>query len=136
MLVIRTMHMCACANNCWRRGNSKYLHVIMMLYASPYISKSSRKRNISKENNYDEGEFLMLLLTSECNFTKKKFLKQNFSSKLSKVDYQWNFTKYFTRPHRLLSGKLHTTPLKFHLSRSLVPVHGCNLAISSDNCNA
>ena len=47
----------------------------MMLYASPYISESSRKRNISKENNYDEGKFLMLLLTSECNFTKKKFLK-------------------------------------------------------------
>ena len=64
----------------------------------------------------------MLLLIAKCNFTKKKFLLQNFSKKSSKIYYQWNITTTsFARPHRLLSVKLYTSPLKFHLSRRLVP---------------
>ena len=68
----------------------------------------------------------MSLLIAECYFTKNKFLLQTFSNKSSKIDYQWNIaTTYFAKPHRRLSAKLYTNSLKFHLSRSLVPVHGC-----------
>ena len=55
---------------------------------------------------------------------------QTFSKKSSKIDYQWNITiTYFARLHRILSAKLYTNPLKFHPSRRLVPLHGCNLAL-------
>ena len=66
----------------------------MLLYTSAYVSESSRKRNIIKENIYDEVHifFMMgcmfLLITEECNFTKNEFLLQNFSNKSSKTDYQ------------------------------------------------
>ena len=40
---------------------------------------------------------------------------------------------YIARPHRLLSAKLNTSPPEFHLSRRLVPVNGCNLALLPDS---
>ena len=49
--------MCACANNYWKRGNSKYLCEIMPLNASAYILEFSRKRKIIKENMYDRVRF-------------------------------------------------------------------------------
>ena len=49
--------MCACDNNYWKRLNSKYLRVITLLYASVYILGSTRKRNVIKENIYDEVRF-------------------------------------------------------------------------------
>ena len=64
-----------------------------------------------------------------------RLLLQTFSNKSSKTDYQWNFgATYYTRPHRLLLANLHTSPLKFHLSSHLVPVHKCNWRLLSDNC--
>ena len=53
--------------------------------ASAYILEPSRKRNIIKENIYDEGAFLMLLLNAECNFSKKKFLQELFPINLPKL---------------------------------------------------
>ena len=117
--------MCACANNCWKCVNSKY---------SPYILEFL-EREIKKTSM--AGWLLMLLLIAECNFNKSKFLRQTFSNKSSKIDCQWNITiTYFARLHRILSVKLFTNPLRFYPSRCLVPVHGCNLAILLDNCNA
>ena len=78
--------MCPCANNYWKSVSSKCLRVIMLLYASTYILEYSRKKNIIKENIYDEVG--MLSLIAECNFTKQKFLLQTFSNKSSKTDYQ------------------------------------------------
>ena len=79
----------------------------------------------------------MLLLIAECNFAKKKFLLQTFFNKASKIDYQRNITTtYSARPCRSLSAKLYNNPLKFHLSSRLVPVHGFNLALLPDNCDA
>ena len=79
----------------------------------------------------------MCLLIAECKFTKNKFLVKPFSNKPSKIDYQWNIAAtFFGKPQRFLSVKLYTNPLKFHLSRRLVPVHGCNLALLPDNSNA
>ena len=57
VLIIETMHMCACANDCWKCVNSKCLRVIMLLYASAYILESSKKKNVIKENIYDEVRF-------------------------------------------------------------------------------
>ena len=49
--------MCACADNYWKCVNNKRLRVIMLFYASTYISEFSRKRNIIKENIYDAVRF-------------------------------------------------------------------------------
>ena len=78
----------------------------------------------------------MLLLVSECKFTKRKLLLQTFPNKSSKIDYQWNISTTFARFHKFLPEKLYTISLKFYLSRHLVPVHSYNLAILPDNCNA
>ena len=64
------------------------IEIVLTANASAYILESSRKRNIIKENIYDEGAFLMLLLNAECNFSKKKFLRGTFSNKSSKTDYK------------------------------------------------
>ena len=78
----------------------------------------------------------MLCLIADYNSTKKNFFLQTFSNKYSKIDYQRNIiVTYFAKPHRLLSAKHYTNPLKFHLSLRLVPVHGCNLALLPDNCS-
>ena len=78
----------------------------------------------------------MLLLVSEDKFTKKKLLLQTFPNKSSKIDYLWNITTTFARFRKILPKNLYTISLRFHLSRHLVPVHACNLAILPDNCNA
>ena len=51
---IGTMHMCAPANTYSKFVNSKCLRVIMLLYASAYITEFSRKKN---ENIYDGVRF-------------------------------------------------------------------------------
>ena len=99
---------------------------IILLFLQNYIKKGK---------HLWWGVLLMLFLIAECNFTKKKFLLQTFSSNSSKIDYQWNITTYFTRPHGLTSAILYTNPLKFHLSRRLVPVSRYNLALLPDDCN-
>ena len=61
------------------------------------------------------------MLIAECNFTKKTFLLQTFSNKSSKIDYQWNITTtHSARPHRLVSAKIYTTPLKFGTSARML----------------
>ena len=78
----------------------------------------------------------MLLLIAECDFTKKKILLQTFPNKSSKTDYPKKQYNNALPGLRLLLEKLCTSSLKFHLSRFLVPVNGCNLALLPDNCNA
>ena len=78
----------------------------------------------------------MLLLIAECDFTKKKILLQTFPNKSSKTDYPKKQYNNALPGLRLLLAKLCTNSLKFHLSRFLLPVNGCNLALLPDNCNA
>ena len=107
----------------------------MLLCAWAYILEPSRERSIIKKH-LRWGAFLMLLLIAECDFTKKKILLQTFPNKSSKTDYQKKQYNNLLRGLRLLLAKLCTNPLKFHLSRFLVPVNRCNLALLPYNCNA
>ena len=88
--------MCAFTNNCWKCVNSKYLRIIMLLYAWEYILEPSRERSIIKKHLW-WGAFLMLLLIAECDFTEEKILLQTFPNKSSKTDYQKNNTTTFCK---------------------------------------
>ena len=59
----------------------------------------------------------MLLLIAKYNFTRKKFLLQTFPNKSTKIDYQYN--NLFCKGSDFFQWK-------FHVSRRLVPVNGCN----------
>ena len=132
------------------------LQILDFLFSLNYVFKSS---SLSKNSNEElfflriiDNVFLIYSNQNYCLLFRKvcfckfplsfiqasnfKLLLQTFSNKSSlKIDYQWNFaTTYFARPHRLLLAKLHTSPIKFHLSGHLVPVHKCNWGLLSDNC--
>ena len=93
-----------------------------------------RERNINKENSYDGVRFLILLLMAECNFTKKKFLLQTFSNNPPRLTTNEHYNNLFCKASQNSFSETLYQPLKFHPSRRLVPVHGCNLTLSPDNC--
>ena len=79
----------------------------------------------------------MLLLIAECSFIKKKFLLHSFSNESSKIDHQWNFTTtLFCKASQNSFSKILYQSSKISPSRHVVPVHGCNLRLLPDNCNA
>ena len=80
----------------------------------------SRKRIIIKENINDG--------------VRLQFLLQTFSN-LSKLTTNETLQQLIMQGLTSFS-ELYTSPLKCHFSRRLVPVHGCNLALLPDNCNA
>ena len=64
------------------------------------------------------------------------YLNKIFPANLPKLTANKTLQLLDLQDLRLHSAKLYTNPLKFHLSRHLVAVSGCNSALFPDNCNA
>ena len=82
------------------------------------------KRYIIKENICDGVHLL------------RNFYGQLFPINLPKLTTNKTLQQIALRGLGLLSAKLYTNPLKFHLSRRLASVNSWNLTLLSDNCNA
>ena len=106
----------------------------MLLYASTYILGTSRKR---RKTSMMGARFQCCCELLSATLPKRNFYHELFPINLPKfTTNEKTLQQLLLQVLRLVSAKLYTNALKFQLLRRLLPVHGCNLALLGDNCNA